>query len=147
MLIVLEGVDGAGKTTLATLLSRFMDAGVIHATRETPNDWAWFSEVMDLARDRNIIFDRAFWGQFAYQEPNERKLSFEQLTELEHRLEQEGGQLIYVTAADEDIKDRLGSRAEELSVPLKTLQTRYEFLINRASCPVTIYNTSTGEVR
>lgn len=146
MMIVLEGVDGAGKTTLANLLSKTLNAGIIHATRETPNDWAWFSEIMDLARDRNIIMDRAFWGQFVYQNPDERKLSQEQLHELEHRLHQEGGHLIYVTAEEEDIRSRLGARQEELALPLGVLKARYAVRIDRADCPVITYNTSTGEV-
>ena len=146
MMIVLEGIDGVGKTTLANLLSKTYNAGIIHATRETPNDWAWFNELMDLARDRNIIMDRSFWGQFVYQDPEERKLTWKQLHELEHRLDQEGGKLIYVTATNEDIKSRLGARAEVLSRPLYELLERYICVTMRAECPVIIYNTSTGEV-
>ena len=146
MMLVLEGIDGTGKTTLANQLSATYNAGIIHATRETPNDWDWFSELMDVARDRNLIMDRSFWGQFVYQEPEERKLSWEQLQELEHRLAQEGGKLIYVTATDEDIRTRLGARAETLSLPLEVLKARYELLVLNADCEVVTYNTSTGEV-
>ena len=142
MLIVLEGIDGVGKTTLANLLSKTYNAGIIHATRETPNDWGWFNGILDLARDRNVIMDRAFWGQFVYQEPDERKLSWE----LEHRLSQEDGKLIYVTATNEDILSRLGARAEVLSRPLEVLKERYEAVILLADCQVVTYNTSTGEV-
>lgn len=147
MMIVLEGIDGVGKTTLANLLSRTYNAGIVHATRETPNDWAWFSELMDLAKDRNIIMDRAFWGQFVYQEPEERKLTWEQLHELEHRMDQEGGKLIYVTATTSDINTRLGARAEKLSLPLDILKARYRTVIDLADCIVITYNTSTGEVQ
>lgn len=147
MLIVLEGIDGVGKTTLANLLSKTYDAGIIHATRETPNDWAWFNELMDLAKDRNIIMDRSFWGQFVYQDPEERKLNWEQLHELEHRLYQEGGKIIYVTANTSDILERLKGRAETLSRPLDLLKERYEAVILLSECPVIIYNTSTGEVQ
>lgn len=147
MMIVLEGIDGVGKTTLANLLSKTYNAGIIHATRETPNDWAWFNELMDLAKDRNIIMDRSFWGQFVYQDPEERKLNWEQLHELEHRLEQEDGKLIYVTANTSDILERLKGRAETLSRPLDLLKERYEAVILLSECPVIIYNTSTGEVQ
>lgn len=146
MMIVLEGIDGVGKTTLANLLSKTYNAGIVHATRETPNDWAWFNELMDVAKDRNLIMDRAFWGQFVYQDPEERKLTWEQLHELEHRLEQEDGKLIYVTASEEDILTRLGARAEALSRPLDELIDRYQLVKAMAECSVIIYNTSTGEV-
>ena len=147
MMIVLEGIDGVGKTTMANLLSKTYDAGIIHATRDTPNDWAWFNELMDLAKNHNIIMDRSFWGQFVYQDPEERKLNWEQLHELEHRLDQEGGKIIYVTATNEAIQSRLGARAETLSRPLDLLKERYEAVILLSECPVIIYNTSTGEVQ
>ena len=146
MLIVLEGIDGVGKTTLANLLAKTYNAGIIHATRETRNDWHWFNGILDIARERSLIMDRAFWGQFVYQEPEERKLTWEQLHELEHRLDQEGGKIIYVTATNEDILSRLGARAEVLSRPLEVLKERYEAVILLADCQVVTYNTSTGEV-
>lgn len=145
-LIVLEGVDGSGKTTLANILSRVLNAEVIHATRETPNDWGWFSEIMDRAKTKSIIMDRAFWGQFAYQGPMERHLTWESLHELEHRLEQEGGKLIYVTADPTDIERRLAGRNEALSLPLYQLISSYSILKSFADCTVITYNTSTGEV-
>lgn len=145
-LIVLEGCDGAGKTTLSNVLAELYNAEVIHATRETPNDWKWFSEIMDQARDRNIIADRFFWGQFVYQEPEERHLSLEQLRELEYRLEQEGGKMLYVTAEPSDILSRLQQRSEELSASLGQILSRYAFCVQSANCPVITYNTSKGEV-
>ena len=100
MLIVLEGCDGSGKSTLVDLLKNLSynpeNVEVIHATRETPNDMEWFSKIMDRAKDHNVIMDRAFWGQFVYQNPKERKLGFNDLSKLERRLADEGGKLIYL---------------------------------------------------
>lgn len=145
-LFVLEGVDGVGKTTLANLLAKIYNAGIVHATRETPNTWEWFRGLFDLANEKNLILDRAFWGQFVYQKPDERVLSFEQLHDLEHSLEAEGGKLIYVTANKEDIESRLAARSEKLSLPLEELIDHYRFLIELSECPVIIYNTSNGGV-
>lgn len=147
MLIVLEGVDGSGKTTLAALLSRALNAKVIHATRETKNTFAWFYETITESRERNIIADRFFWGQFVYQNTNERKLSWEGLSDLERELHLSGGAMVYVTAPDDVVMARLNSRGEQLSLPLDTLKARYEFMLRRADIPVIQYNTHTGEVK
>lgn len=147
-LIVLEGVDGVGKTTLANVLAKLYNADIVHATRETPNTWEWFKGLFESSQvtKKSLILDRAFWGQFVYQKPDERNLSFEELHHLEAYLESLHGKLIYVTANKEDIEARLAARSEQLSLPLEELLDHYRFLIDSAACPVIIYNTSTGEV-
>ena len=57
MLIVLEGCDGSGKSTLAELLVQLggKDVEIIHATRDTPNDMEWFSDIMNKAKYKNIV--------------------------------------------------------------------------------------------
>ena len=144
MLIVLEGCDGSGKSTLAELLAQLYNAEVIHATRETPNDMAWFGGILDEAKTRNIIMDRAFWGQFVYQKPLERKLGFADLSTLEKRLEAEGGKLIYVYSPERVILRRLRKRNETPSLPVKSLLRKYKSLCKFARCPVIWYNSHTG---
>lgn len=146
MLIVLEGADGVGKTTLAQLLAHTMDAEIIHSTRETPNDWEFFSSIMDEAKTRNIIADRFFWGQFVYQTKAERHLTDAQLTSLEKRLDDEGGKLIYVYAPEQVIKDRLQARSEIPSLPVEILLNRFERMCVFAQCPTIKYDTYKGEV-
>lgn len=146
MLIVLEGVDGSGKTTLANLLSYILRAKVIHATRETPNTAKWFKGIIDESKTKNIIADRFFWGQFAYQNKDERHLSLRSLGFLESYLKTCGGVIVYVTAPDDVVMDRLKGRGEELSVPLDVLKSRYQTLVDISFCPVIKYDTSKGEV-
>ena len=144
MMIVLEGCDGSGKSTLAELLAQLYNAEVIHATRETPNDMPWFNQIMDEAKTRNIIMDRAFWGQFVYQKPLERKLGFADLSVLEKRLEAEGGKLIYVYSPERVITRRLRKRNEIPSLPVKSLLRKYKTMCRFARCPVIWYNSHTG---
>lgn len=147
MIIILEGCDGSGKSTLADLLAQLYNAEVIHATRDTPNDMEWFSKIMDMARTRNIIMDRAFWGQFVYQKPNERKLSFSDLNSLEHRLAEEGGKLVYVYSPDRVITRRLHNRNEVPSLPVKSLLRKYKDMCQYARCPVIWYNSHNGRCK
>ena len=144
MLIILEGCDGSGKSTLADLLAQLYNAEVIHATRETPNDLAWFTYIMDEAKTRNIIMDRAFWGQFVYQRPEERRLGFSDLSELEKRLEADGGKLIYVYSPERVISRRLRKRDEVTSLPIRSLLRKYKNMCTFARCPVIWYNSHTG---
>lgn len=152
MLIVLEGCDGSGKSTLAELLAKLLphtlnDPQIIHATRETPNDMEWFNHIMDEARHRDIIMDRAFWGQFVYQNPNERHLCFNDLSILERRLAEEGGKLIYVYAPDRIINRRLHRRNESTLLPVKSILRKYRTLCKFSRCPVILYNSHTGVSR
>ena len=56
MLIVLEGCDGTGKSSIAKLIQAVIpDAEVIHCTAETPNDFKFFSKLIDIGQYRNII--------------------------------------------------------------------------------------------
>ena len=144
MMIVLEGCDGSGKSTLSNLLAQLYNAEVIHATRETPNDMEWFSSLMDEAQNRNIIMDRAFWGQFVYQKPFERHLTYADLRTLEKRLEAEDGKLIYVYSPERIINRRLNKRSEVTSAPVRYILRKYKNLCIHANCPVIWYNSHTG---
>lgn len=77
MLIILEGWDGAGKTTLAKLLHNVLDESeIIHCTSETPNDEEFFKKIISAAHQRHIIADRFCYGQYVYQEQDDRPLTF-----------------------------------------------------------------------
>ena len=151
MLIVLEGCDGSGKSTLVDLLKSLSydpeNVEVIHATRETPNDMEWFSKIMDRAKDHTVIMDRAFWGQFVYQNPKERKLGFNDLSKLERRLADEGGKLIYVYSPERVIARRLRNRGEIPSLPVKSLLRKYKTRCKYARCPVIWYNSHNGRCK
>ena len=151
MLIVLEGCDGSGKSTLVDLLKNLAhdpeEVEVIHATRETPNDLEWFMSIMNRAKNHNIIMDRAFWGQFVYQKPNERKLGFNDLSELERQLADNGGKLIYVYSPERVITRRLRNRNEAPSLPVNTILRKYKTMCKYARCPVIWYNSHTGKCK
>ena len=149
MLIVLEGCDGSGKTTLANFLSKLLDAQIIHCTKETPNDYGFFDTIIKAAESRNLIADRWCYGQFVYQSEDERPLgdrmhyAKENLKKLETKMLIGNVKVIFVAAPDDVIKKRLEARAEtpinELTV--EEIQNRFRELKNNSLLTWMEYNT------
>lgn len=130
MLIILEGCDATGKTTLANLLARTMNGTVIHCTADTPNTIEFFSEIAYASRTQTIIADRFCYGQFVYQDEDSRPItstwkrnilreesdmedtSWDALWYLESRLLEYDVKLIYTYADPRTIADRMVYRGE-----------------------------------
>ena len=126
MLIVLEGCDGSGKTTIAHNLKAVMpNAEIIHCTTDTPNDFEFFKTLILASQNRDIIADRFCYGQFVYQKPEERHLTPEQLYALEVGMISAGAKVIHVTAPVKTIKARLGWRKEEPMHTVEEITGRY----------------------
>ena len=134
MLIVLEGCDGAGKTTIANQLKRILpDAEVIHCTRNTPNNIEFFDAIIQASLNKNIIADRFCYGQFVYQECDERHLNTKDLNLLEAHMLSAGAKVVYVTAPVEEIASRLNMRGEQASKPIGDICDRYLHLFEEVS--------------
>ena len=145
MLIVLEGCDGTGKTSIAKLIQAVMlDAEIIHCTAETPNDFKFFSKLIDIGQYRNIILDRGMYGQFVYQSPEDRKLSHKQLRTLELNMIRTGAKVVHVTAMQQTIEDRLNSRSEVPMHTVSVLLSRFDDLFEKSLMPVITVDTTNG---
>lgn len=132
MLIVLEGCDGSGKTTIANNLKAILpNAEIIHCTTETPNDFEFFKGLILASQNRDIIADRFCYGQFVYQHPDERHLTSEELYALEVGMISAGAKVIHVTAPVGTIKDRLVWRSEETMLPVDEITSKYIDLFER----------------
>lgn len=141
MLVVLEGCDGAGKSTLAEFLAKLLNADIVHCTAETPNDYGFFYNIIEVAKTRNIIADRFCYGQFVYQEKDERKLSKSALRMLETRMLEANSKVILVTAPEDIIIARLASRGEITHMPVKDILSRFEKVMSKSILPVMRYDT------
>ena len=145
MLIVLEGCDGTGKSSIAKLIQAVMlDAEIIHCTAETPNDFKFFSKLIDIGQYRNIILDRGMYGQFVYQSPEDRKLSHKQLRSLEMRMLSTGAKVVHVTAMQQTVEDRLNNRSEVPMHTVSVLLSRIDDLFEKSLMPVITVDTTTG---
>ena len=142
MLIVLEGCDGSGKTTFANKLAQIINAEVIHCTAETPNNVEFFRGIIGMSVLKNIIADRFCYGQFVYQKIEERKLSQEQLKQLEFDMMMAGAKVIFVDADTDIIKDRLAARDEETAIPVSQIQYAYDQIFSNSILPVTVVDTT-----
>ena len=143
MLIVLEGCDGSGKTTLANKLSMMLGAEIIHCTTDTPNTYMFFKSIIEMAQTKNIIADRFCYGQFVYQEPEDRKLTSAALYDLELSMLNTGARVIYVDATTAAITDRLANRNETTLKSVDTIRVGYDRLWNKSILPITVaYSTA-----
>lgn len=125
MLIVLEGCDGVGKTTIARNLAKVLDARIIHCTAKTPNDYKFFKSIIDASRYQNIIADRFCYGQFVYQNEKERALTHAELTQLELDMAEAGAKVIHVHAPVQEVESRLRYRQEKTELSVEEIMDRF----------------------
>lgn len=126
MLFVLEGCDGSGKTTVARHIKNILpNAEIVHCTRETPNDYDFFFRILQASKTRDIIADRFCYGQFVYQNADERHLTPKDLMGLEAQMIAQGVKVIHVTASIDEIENRLAFRGEKTDIPVREICDRY----------------------
>ncbi|WP_426605657.1 hypothetical protein [Spiroplasma endosymbiont of Glossina fuscipes fuscipes] len=72
--IVLEGIDGVGKSTFANKLCNNLNSQgiIIHSDSKTPNTYEWYSK-LNSDDSLNIIFDRYAYGEIVYSKIFNRK--------------------------------------------------------------------------
>lgn len=153
MLIILEGCDGSGKSTLAQKLAKLLNAEVIHCSSTSPNDFAFFSNIVEASDHKNIIADRFCYGQFVYQEEFNRPLrnkgdgdSIQVLGQLEATMLQHDVKVVLVTAPDEVIKDRLAGRKETIieGLSVEQVQNRFKAIRSMSVMPWLTYDSEEG---
>lgn len=141
MLIILEGADGVGKSTIAKRLARILNAKIVHCTKDTPNDLAYFRSILYASEDQHIIADRFCYGQFVYQPEEERKLTREELYRLESDMLGLGAKVVYVTASPNTIQARLDKRSEVPMYPVEELLERFDRVMGESTLQVEIWRT------
>jgi thymidylate kinase len=110
--IVLEGCDGVGKTTLAAALTARHGYAIVHATR-TPEGTDLFAKYHSiLTRPGPLVLDRSFVSELVYGplEHIRSRLTFHDATRLAVGVAERGGVLVHLTCQPKQIVARLLAR-------------------------------------
>lgn len=118
VIIILEGPDGSGKTTLANQLAAQTGYPVVHRSNpkteeEKQQMLAMYKEA--VKKSRNVIFDRAWYSEMVYG-PIMRDaayISYPAMYELERGLCKVGSILIYCTDSPNILWKRCLKRGED----------------------------------
>lgn len=118
MIIIIEGPDGSGKTTLAEKISRMTGWPIEHRSKpNTPEEKArMMGEYLRVVRlGKNIIFDRCWYSEMVYGKTMRDRsyIDYPQMYELEKRALQHGALLIYCTGPKAALWKRATQRGED----------------------------------
>lgn len=135
MNIIIEGCDGTGKSTIAKHISERLEMFYWHESQPRT-----FDQYCHMLRAGNFVYDRFCFGQFVYNAPEERKMSFEELQELVTEVFPETDTiLLYVDAKTGTIIDRLIARGEgsedikeEMSKYIKNIRGTYRSVLRNS---------------
>lgn len=156
MIYIIDGPDGAGKTTLAQQIkaaspgSEIMHFGTPATPEEAANYWQVYLAAIEKAADgHTIIFDRSWYSDLVYGPVMRGK---QEMTEqhkdcLEHAVRSSGGGLvIYCTGVQRKLWSRCLQRGETYiknGDQHKAICQKYdEVMRNIKRLPLVVYNTT-----
>jgi thymidylate kinase len=146
-LIVLDGCDGAGKTTLAAAVANRHGHSLVHATLTPagPDLFAKYHEI--LARPGPQVLDRSFISELVYG-PLDRghsRLTFEQAAHLAAAAARHGGILVHLTGQPDRIAARLLARDGHAPSPprIRALISAYAEVFTRLADHATVITIDT----
>lgn len=121
MRVILEGVDGSGKTTLANILAHKYGLQICHCTQHDPTDFNFYKETL---RKENVVWDRHTIGELIYPKVFDRKTN---VTGLEvkaiiDRAKSEGAKIFVLTCGEKELEERVLAKKNEDERIVKSLR-------------------------
>lgn len=138
MKIILEGVDGAGKTTLAKILAERYGLDVVHCTQHDAADYNFYRQTL---RKENVVWDRHTLGELIYPTVFDRRqqISTEDARLIMHHAEVEGVKVFVLTADKNVLYDRLNARGDEhplIYANLEWIDKQFKFYAEQYHIPI-----------
>lgn len=114
MLITIEGVDKAGKTTLASLLSKKLNWPLVHFGKPGPDPATEYIQFIE--KSKNVVCDRFYVGELIYGPLLRGKQSMTplQMITIERLCRRKGCILVHVAPDYETIELRLNMLGDEM---------------------------------
>ena len=143
MRIILEGIDGSGKTTLAKILADKYNLDICHCTQYDPTDYDFYRHSV---RKNNIVWDRHTVGELIYSKVFDRPstIGTEDVRLVLHYAKECGTKIYILTEDIKLIEDRLQKRGGEDHRILNNLNWIHDEFLFYADCfHIPIISTST----
>lgn len=138
MKVILEGVDGAGKTTLAKILAEKYGLDICHCTQYDAADYNFYRQTL---RKENVVWDRHTIGELIYPEIFDRKpqLGTEDVRIILHYAKKENVKVFVLTCDMTALYERLNERGNEdkrIYENLNHINERFKFYAKQFSIPI-----------
>lgn len=147
--LVFEGMDGTGKTSLAEMVAKIINVSYEHNDKCSSYEDGKikaYNYMNNLDVKEECVIDRlVHTGEAVYAPIYRGYDGSDYFEDLEKRmLEKCDMFIVYVTADEEVIKNRLESRGEDYINPddIKKIQANYEKYLNKTEIPYIIYDNS-----
>lgn len=130
MIIIVEGIDGSGKTSLARQLAIQNGYNIIRKSQPKTEEErkGMLGEYIQLIKSsKNVIFDRCWYSEMAYGPVmrNASAISYPDMYALERQVAKVGGLIIYCTGPEAGLWLRCQKRGEDYVTSRDAFKTIY----------------------
>jgi thymidylate kinase len=118
-MIILEGVDKVGKSSLAKALARHLrDHEVVHCEVPPPGESVFDYQMRMIGKKRKLIVDRLHWSEYAYGETYRGGCGYtvQQWAAMEEILAERGARIILLSDALSLVKERWEKEEKQFDV-------------------------------